>query len=285
MVKGKVTHEYEYNGKDYCFIVYTRKNLLKWVRIEKDKINVDNKSDSLQNKRVEFDEKDAFLIDVYDKNIYDYDGISEISDISVDNYYHTPFYSFCYREGNVRTFKKISESSMDKYFKTVLEFKTPLGILKLIDSNGKTVPLKALENKIDYIDVMIGNDENNIVKCDRIKSFLIKVDLEHLNIWEEYNFVFSNKWDFFDSDERLFTLNYVENDKVVSFGFQDPNDMAYIDRVDPIHFDMGFNNKKVYLNIIDKDIKSAYCSVAWMWDINEHFDDYEDACDLVTWNI
>ena len=114
---------------------------------------------------------------------------------------------------------------MEEYTKCNI-FKTPLGDFRLLDRNKKEVELEIMDDSTESLRVYLDNDSNNIIEYDKYKSYIIRFDLTKLNINEEYVFKFSKKWSFDDSDERVFTYSYREDDKVIAFSFQEINELA-----------------------------------------------------------
>ena len=174
---------------------------------------------------------------------------------------------------------------MEEYTKCNV-FKTPLGDFKLLDKDGKEVELEVKEDSPEPLSVYLDNDSNNIIEYNKVKSYIIRFDLTKLKINEEYVFKFSKKWSFDDSDERVFTYSYNEEDKVIAFSFQEINELADYYHEEKVHYDVYYDRKgNLYLNVIDKEKHYGHCCITWAWDIKDHMDDYDDACVCDSWKI
>ena len=174
---------------------------------------------------------------------------------------------------------------MSEYKKTKI-FNTLLGDFKLIDKNNNEIELEVMEDDKEPLQVYLDNNSNNIIEYDKYKSFIIRFDLTKMNINEEYQFKFSKKWKYNDSDERVFTYSYQESDKVIAFTFQDTNELADFYHEEKYNYDVYYDNKNnIFLEVIDYKKKYGYCCITWAWDIKDHLDDYDDACVVDSWKV
>lgn len=177
-------------------------------------------------------------------------------------------------------------------FEKLNVLKTPLGDFKLIDKNGKEIELEVMDDSKEPLSVYLDNDSKNIIEYSKYKSYIIRFDLTKMSLNEEYTFKFSKKWKYDDSDERVFTYSYNEDDKVIAFSFQEINDwvdycyfLVEEKEAHKVHYDTYYDKNNVYLEVIDKDRKYGYCCLTWAWDIKDHIDDFDDACVVNSWKI
>lgn len=179
---------------------------------------------------------------------------------------------------------------LDDYFKEKEEykqcdvFKTPLGNFKLVDKNNNVIDIEYKEDKNELLDVHFEGTDKNIYTKD-FKSYIIRFDLDRLELNEDYFFKFSNKWKFDDSDERVFSLSYSQDDKIIAFSFQDLNENAEYYNQKRKWYDAYFNKQDVIIYVNDRDKKYGYCCLTWVWNVKDHYDDYDDACVVDTWKI
>ena len=179
---------------------------------------------------------------------------------------------------NNRCLKELDGNIKNEY-QSCMSFKTPLGELKLLDSNNNCVELEFKENnKVNELEIYIDRDKDEMTTTKKFKSYIIRFNLFKMKLNEEYLFKFTDKWEFDGSDERVFTLSFNKKDKIIAFSFQDMNDLAELYHEEEKYYTAYFHKGNVHIKVIDKDKEYGYCCLTWVWDVSEHFDAYCDAC-------
>ena len=181
---------------------------------------------------------------------------------------------------------KVLESNV-----TVL--RTPLVDIEVVDENDNTISFDIVESWNPIHTVYIDNDESKITEVKDFEEKQIRIKTSLLEIGKKYYVKTSVPIESRDSDERLFTYGYTKGSQTFAISFPDPNDMA---KLFPEEFDnklewYDFNGeapsgtKAVSFYLIDREKEFIYIATAWIWNIQDHMDDYESAAEVFTWIV
>ena len=181
--------------------------------------------------------------------------------------------------------EKILESNIDI-------LKTPLVDIEIIDEYGEKVFFDILEshNTVHSINI-----DNRIIEINDYDEKQIRIATSNLEIGKTYFVKTSKSIEYRDSDEHLFTYGYTDDTQTFAISFPDPHDdfksfpeycennykMKWYD----FNGEMPVGTKAVSFCLIDREKEFIYIATAWIWNIQDHMNDYESAAEVFTWIV
>ena len=183
---------------------------------------------------------------------------------------------------------KVLESNV-----TVL--RTPLVDIEIVDEEDCNITFDIVESKHNFHDVYINNDKNNVIEATDFDEKRIRIRTLSLVLGKRYYVKTSVPIERVDSNEHLFTYGLTTEDKTLAISFPDPNDSykdcpeCFGDDWKMMWYDFEIEylrgTKPVSFYLIDRDKQFIYIPAAWIWNIHDHMEDYENAAIVFTWIV
>lgn len=183
---------------------------------------------------------------------------------------------------------KVLESNV-----TVL--RAPLVDIEIVDENDNNISFDIVESWNSIHTVYIDNDKSKITEVKDFEEKQIRIKTSLLERGKKYYVKTSVPIESRDTDERLFTYGYTEGTQTFAISFPDPNeDYKYFPEYCPkgskmIWYDFNgeapSGTKAVSFYLIDREKEFIYIATAWIWNIQDHMDDYESAAEVFTWIV
>lgn len=164
---------------------------------------------------------------------------------------------------------------------------TPYCDFIVVDSEGSRISFDILDTPAKEVEVYLNNDGNQAAPAQYGMGRTIRIHTDNLEVGKDYYIRTSEKLQNRDSDERLFTFGLTGKDFTFAVSFPDPNDLIKADLgYEPERFqyyNIEYNGMDFVLHLIDRKEKYIDIFTYWIWNIKNHMEDYEDACDVATW--
>ena len=173
--------------------------------------------------------------------------------------------------------------------------KTPLTDIWIEDESKNRIPFEIVSNACTDHTVYLNNDENQKAEVSDYEDCRIRLETKGLEIRRNYYVRSSERLEFFDSDEWLFTYGITKGDKTLAISFPQPND-GYMthqisnnkeineEEMEGYYLSVISNLGDIILRILDDRYPYIYLPVAWIWNIQSNIDDYEAAAACMTWD-
>lgn len=171
--------------------------------------------------------------------------------------------------------------------KDVSLFHTPYCDFSITDDENNVIRFDIMESPEKDTTVYIDNDENQIVPITCCAGKTMRIYTKSLKLKKNYYIHTSVKLEIRDSDERLYTAGITGDTFTFAASFPDPNEMV---KFDPNYTEDNFEYYNIepdqmsfILRLYDREKEYIDIFTFWIWNIQQHMDNYESACDVATW--
>ena len=181
--------------------------------------------------------------------------------------------------------------------KNVSVFHTPYCDIFVTDENGNNILFDVMDSPEETLTVYIDNDENKEMPVIYGAGKTLRIYTKSLEIKKNYYIRPSVKLEYRDADERLITYGLTGETFTFALSYPEPNEtikdgLAFIDgefvRVgyseeDFVEYNIEAEDNSFVLRLYDRSNEVIDLFTFWIWNIQDHMEDYESACDVATW--
>ena len=181
--------------------------------------------------------------------------------------------------------------------KNVSIFHTPYCDISVTDENGEHILFDVMDSPEDSPTVYIDNDMNKEIPVIYGMGKTLRIYTKNLEIGKNYYIRPSVKLEYRDSDERIITYGFTGESFTFALTYPEPNEpikdglalidgeFVYVgyDEANFIKYDIEPEENSFLLCLYDRSDEIIDLFTFWIWNIQDHMEDYESACELATW--